>query len=65
MRPLMSEDLPLPSMIVVLSLSTITFLARPRSVSGRFFQLDAQAFEDGLATGEDGDVFEHALRRSP
>jgi hypothetical protein len=35
MRPLMSALLPAPSMIVVLSLSMITFLARPRSASGR------------------------------
>ncbi len=25
------------------------------------FELDAEVFEDGLAAGEDGDVFEHGL----
>ena len=61
MRPLMSALLPAPSMIVVLSLSTMTFLARPSSVEREAFELDAEVFEDGLAAGEDGDVFQHGL----
>ena len=61
MRPLMSPLLPAPSMIVVLSLSTMIFLARPSSASADAFELDAEVFEDGLAAGEDGDVFEHGL----
>ena len=48
-------------MIVVLSLSMMTFLARPRSAEADAFELDAEVFEDGLAAGEDGDVFEHRL----
>src|SRR3990170_2751021 len=39
MRPWISLVLPAPSMIVVLSLSTTTFLARPRSSSLRFSSL--------------------------
>ena len=61
MRPWMSAFLPAPSMIVVLSLSILTFLARPRSVERDVFQLDAEVLEDGLAAGQDGDVFEHGL----
>ena len=65
MRPLMASFLPAPSMIVVLSLSILTFLARPRSLSVDVFELDAQVLEDRLAAGQDGDVSSMALRRSP
>ena len=61
MRALMSSLLPAPSMIVVLSLSMMTFLARPRSFEREVFELDAEGFEDRLAAGEDGDVFQHGL----
>ena len=61
MRALMSPLLPAPSMIVVLSLSMMTFLARPRSVSGSVLELDAEVFEDRRAAGQDGDVFQHRL----
>ena len=61
MRPWMSAFLPAPSMMVVLSLSILTFLARPRSLELDVFQLDAQVLEDGLAAGQDGDVFQHGL----
>ena len=61
MRALMSALLPAPSMIVVLSLSMMIFLARPRSVIVRFSSFDAQALKDGCAAGEDGDILEHRL----
>ena len=61
MRPLMASFLPAPSMIVVLSLSILTFLARPRSLELDVLELDAQVLEDRLAAGQDGDVLEHGL----
>ncbi len=61
MRPWMASFLPAPSMIVVLSLSILTFLARPRSLELDVLQLNAQVLEDGLAAGQDGDVFQHGL----
>ena len=61
MRPLMSLLLPAPSMIVVLSLSTITFLARPRSASVRFSSLMPKLSNTGGAAGQDGDIFQHRL----
>ena len=48
-------------MIVVLSLSMMTFLARPRSVSVHGFELHAEASNIGRAAGQDGDVFQHGL----
>ena len=61
MRPLIASWLPAPSMIVVLSLSMMTFLARPRSVRAHVLEVDAQGLEDRLAAGQDGDVLEHGL----
>ena len=61
MRPSMFFCVPAPSMMVVLSLSTVTRLARPRSSSLNAFQLDAGLFHDGLAAGQDRDVFQHRL----
>ena len=48
-------------MIVVLSLSMVTFFAWPRSSSVIDLELDAEVLGDGLAVGQDGDVFEHRL----
>ena len=48
-------------MIVVLSLSMVTFLACPRSSSVIVLELDAEVLGDRLAAGQDGDVFEHRL----
>ena len=61
MRPSMVFCSPAPSTIVVLSLSMVTRLARPRSSDLDAFQLDAGLFHDGLAAGEDRDVLEHGL----
>ena len=60
-RPLMASFLPAPSMIVVLSLSILTFLARPRSVSLTFSSWMPRSSKIGLAAGQDGDVLEHGL----
>ena len=46
---------------MVLSLSIVTRLARPRSVELDVFQLDAEIFRDHLAAGEDRDVLQHGL----
>jgi len=48
-------------MIVVLSLSMVIFLARPRSLELHILELDAEVFGDGLAASKSGDVFEHGL----
>ena len=48
-------------MIVVLSLSMVTFLARAEVLELHVLELDAEVFGDGLAAGQDGDVFEHGL----
>ena len=48
-------------MIVVLSLSMVIFLARPKIVQPDVFQLDAEIFGDHLAAGQDGDIFQHGL----
>ena len=48
-------------MMVVLSLSMVTFFAWPRSSSVIVLELDAEVLGDGLAAGQDGDVFEHRL----
>ena len=61
MRPLIVFSSPAPSMIVVLSLSMRTFFARPSWLSSTLSSLMPELFEDGGATGDDGDVFEHRL----
>ena len=61
MRPSISFVLPAPSTIVVLSLSTTTFLARAEVVELDVLELDAEILGDGLATGQDRDVLEHRL----
>jgi hypothetical protein len=61
---LMSPLLPAPSMIVVLSLSTITFLARPRSASG-VLELHAQASKIAWPPVRMAMSSSMALRRSP
>ena len=48
-------------MTTVLSLSILTFLQRPRSLSLNVFELDAEVLEDGLAAGQNGDVLQHGL----
>ena len=48
-------------MMVVLSLSMVTFLAWPRSSSVDVLELDAEVFADAPAAGQDGDVLEHRL----
>jgi hypothetical protein len=47
-------------MIVVLSLSIVTRLARPRSLRS-VLELEAEVLGDHLAAGEDGDVLQHLL----
>jgi hypothetical protein len=47
-------------MMVVLSLSIVTFLALPRSRARRL-ELDAQVLHDRRGAGEDRDVLEHGL----
>ena len=47
--------------MVVLSLSTVMRLARAQVVQPDAFQLDAGLFHDGLAAGEDGDIFQHGF----
>ena len=61
MRPLILSFLPAPSTIVVLSLSIVMRLARPRSRHGDVLELEAELFRDDLTAGEDGDVLEHLL----
>ena len=48
-------------MMVVFSFSITTFLARAEHVEGDVFELDAEIFGDDIATGQDGDVFQHGL----
>ena len=57
----MSACLPAPSTIVVASLSTVIFLARPSCSSVEVLQLHAQVFADQRAAGQHGDVAEHGL----
>ncbi len=57
----MSVCLPLPSTMVVLSLSMVIFLAWPRSCDLDVLQLDAEIFGDGLAAGQNRDVLQHGL----
>ena len=61
MRPLILSLSPAPSTIVVLSLSIVTRLARPRSLDGHVLELEAELLADDLAAGEDRDVLEHLL----
>ena len=67
-RASMSSFLPAPSMIVVLSLSIVMRLARPRSVEREVLELEAEVLGDRLAAGEDRDVLAASPcgdRRSP
>ena len=48
-------------MIVVLSLSMVTFFARPEILELDVLELDAEVLGDRLAAGEDRDVLEHRL----
>ena len=48
-------------MMVLLSLSIVIFLARPRSSNLNAFQLHAEIFSDGLAAGQNRDVLQHGL----
>ena len=52
---------PAPSMIVVSSLSTSTFFARPRSSSVDVLELEPEVLGDHRAAGQDRDVLEHRL----
>ena len=61
MRPLISAFSPAPSMMVVLSLSIMMRLARPRSLMRDVLELEPELLGDDLAAGEDRDV----LRASP
>ncbi len=65
MRPWMSLVLPAPSMSVVLSLSTTTFLARPRSSSLRFSSLSPRSSVIALPPVRVAMSSSMALRRSP
>ena len=48
-------------MMVVLSLSTTTRLARSELLDRDVLELDAELFGDHLAAGQHGDVLEHGL----
>ena len=48
-------------MMVVFSLSTLTFLARAELGDLGVLELEAELLGDDLAAGEDGDVLEHGL----
>ena len=61
MRPSISLVLPAPSTIVVLSLSMVIFLGVAQVLDLHVLELDAEVFGDGLAAGQDRDVFEHGL----
>ncbi len=61
MRPSISPGLPAPAMMVVLSLSIVTFLAAAQLFDLHVFKLEAEILRDGFPTGEDRDVFEHGL----
>ena len=65
MRALMSSFLPAPSMIVVLSLSMMIFLARPRSVSVTFSSLMPRSSKIALPPVRMAMSSSMALRRSP
>src|SRR5436853_7357554 len=56
----MSAFLPEPSTIVVLSLSSTTFLARP-ILRLDALEFDAEVFGDRLASGQDRDVLQHGF----
>ncbi len=57
----MALESPAPSTIVVLSLSIVTFLALAQVLELDVLELVAEVLGDGLAAGEDRDVFEHRL----
>src|SRR5205807_2344340 len=59
MRPSMAFCCPPPSMMVVLSLSTVTRLARPRSSSRKPSSFTPISFHDGLTASQDRDIFQH------
>jgi hypothetical protein len=61
----MSAFLPAPSTIVVLSLSIVTRLARPRSFERDVLELDAEVLGDRLPPVRMAMSFSIALRRSP
>ncbi len=65
MRPWISLVLPAPWTIVVLSLSTTTFLARPRSSSLRFSSLIPRSSVIALPPVKVATSSSMALRRSP
>src|SRR5213078_3743576 len=65
MRASISLAFPAPSMIVVLSLSTTTFLARPRSSSLRFSSLIPRSSVIALPPVTVAMSSSMALRRSP
>ena len=60
-RPSISECLPLPSTIVVLSLSMVIFFSLAEIADLNVLELDAQIFRDRLAAGDDGDILQHRL----
>src|SRR4030088_1914181 len=64
-RPLMSEALPAPSMIVVFSFSTRIFLASPRSLSVAFSSDKPTSSEMTLPPVRTAMSCNMALRRSP
>ena len=61
MRPSMDFSEPLPSTIVVVSLSTVTRFARPKFLQPDAFQLEASLFHDRLAASQDTDILQHRL----
>ena len=60
-RPSIAAVVPAPSMIVVLSLSMVIFLAEPRSAIVMLSSVIAEVLGDRAAAGENGDVFQHRL----
>ena len=61
MRFSMSAFLPAPLMMVQLSFSTLTVLARPSCSRVDVLQLQTEILADELAAGQHGDVAEHGL----
>ena len=61
MRAWMSAFLPAPSMMTRVVLVDLDLLGTAQVLELDVFELDAQVFEDRLAAGQDGDVFEHGL----
>ncbi len=57
----MSAFLPAPSMIDGVVLVDLDLLGPAQVLELHVFKLNAEILEQGLAAGQDGDVFEHGL----